>query len=50
MGVWREFDVTIIIDGKEIKGRCEAGVPKADGLRFSVVTVENGRATLNHAL
>lgn len=49
-GKWKEFNVTIEVEGREITGKCDAGVPKEAGYRWAVVTVENGKATLNHAL
>ena len=49
-GKWKEFNVTITVEGREVTGRCDAGVPKENGYRWAVVIVENGVATLTHAL
>ena len=49
-GKWQGFNVTITVEGREVVGKCDAGVPKENGYRFAVVTVENSVATLTHAL
>lgn len=49
-GKWHEFNVTIIVDGEEITGKCNIGIPKKDGFRFCVVTITNGVAIVKAAI
>ena len=50
MGKWEGFYVTVTIEDRKIKGKSDVGVPKEDGFRFCVVTVDNGKATMTHAI